>query len=94
MRFTWDPTKNEINIAGHGIDFADAVRVFNDAYLYTSRSDRRGEERYTAVGRIDDLMIAVAYTDRQVGDTWMRRIISARRARRNERKTYDERARG
>ena len=89
MDFTWDPAKNTANLEKHGIDFLEAVTIFL-AKVYVYRTDRYGEERYTAVGKIGIRYVSVAYTDRQVNGTSVRRIISARRARINERKAYDE----
>jgi uncharacterized DUF497 family protein len=86
----WDPAKNALNITKHGIDFTDAVRVFAATKLYTYRSDRKGEVRYTAIGPIDDIMVSVAYTDRQDGDTMVRRLISVRRARKHEKQAYTD----
>jgi len=88
MRFTWDPAKNDRNIAKHGIDFVDAIRVFDNTRLYVYRSDRHGEERYTAIGPLESRTIAVAYTDRIERSFAVRRIISARRARRYEIQAY------
>ena len=45
-----------------------------------------GEKRYIGIGIVDDLVLTVIYTLR--GETC--RIISARRAKRHERKTYED----
>jgi uncharacterized DUF497 family protein len=29
MRYEWGEAKNRINLANHGLDFADAAQVFN-----------------------------------------------------------------
>lgn len=89
MRFDWDPTKNDLNIEKHGIAFETAILLFAAAVVYVYRSDRKGEERYTAVGLVERRLIAVAYTDRVVDGHSVRRIISARRAQDRERKAYD-----
>lgn len=63
--FEWDPAKRETNLRKHGIDFVDAVRMFEGLVL--EREDRRrdyGERRVTF------------------------RIISARRANRDEKAAY------
>ncbi|MBV9084238.1 MAG: BrnT family toxin [Acidobacteriaceae bacterium] len=36
MGYEWDATKNAENIAKHGVDFADAVPVFEDDYAITT----------------------------------------------------------
>jgi uncharacterized DUF497 family protein len=81
--FEWDPDKSEANLGKHGIDFAGAARVF-DGPVLEERSDRGDEERWKAVGLVEDREIAVIYTLRE----GRCRIISARRARRNERRAY------
>ena len=88
-RFEWDENKRQINIEKHGIDFADAVKIFDGFFI--RRKDTRsdyGEDRYVTTGLLDDLEITVIYTPRNN----KRRIISARRARVSERKEYYEEA--
>jgi uncharacterized protein len=83
MHFEWTETKRRSNIEKHGIDFMDAIRLF-DSLHFVFRSDREGEERFGAVGLVEGRSVTVIYHDR--GDA--RRIISARRARTNEEKDY------
>jgi hypothetical protein len=83
MTFEWDPEKRRRNIEKHRIDFLDARKIFGQTHL-VKRSDREGEKRFLAVGRVEGRLIAVAYTER--GDNI--RIVSARRARDNERRDY------
>jgi len=83
--FEWHEDKNARNIAKHGIDFEDAIAIF-DAPLFIRYGNPGGEERFVAVGMMADLEIAVVYTRR--GSTI--RLISARRARRNERQAYHQ----
>lgn len=88
MDFEWDPAKSDSNIKKHGIDFQDAARVFADPRATTENVSRPefGETRSKTVGMVDDELMAVIYTDRGAA----RRIISARRTRKNERRDYDE----
>jgi len=81
--FEWDADKNERNIEKHGIDFADAAQLFAEEYL-SYVSPRNNEERMVGIGKLRDRIIAVAYTLRASNI----RIISARVARRTERKLY------
>ena len=81
--FEWDERKQQQNIERHGFDFEDAARIFEGPIL-TVRSDRGNEQRYVALGNLDGIEIAVVYTVRSKAC----RIISARRARQNERKAY------
>jgi uncharacterized protein len=88
MDFEWDAAKETTNLEKHGIDFVDAVKVFNDPHHLEEDSSRleHGEQRYRAIGMVADLLFTVIFTDRQD----RRRIISARRARRNERERYNQ----
>ncbi|WP_443081507.1 BrnT family toxin [Thiohalorhabdus sp.] len=83
MEFEWDPEKAARNREKHGVSFEDAVGVFSGPTL-TERSDRKGEKRWIAVGRLEGRLVTVVYT-RRSGTT---RIISARRASQNEREQY------
>ena len=85
MEFESDPAKNEANLAKYGIDFPGAARIFDGSVLRKC-SDRVREERWKAIGVLEGREIAVIYTIR--GERY--RIISARRARKNERRAYRE----
>ena len=81
--FEWDADKNQANIAKHGIDFDDAVQIFYGP-IVLHRSDRNNEERWVAVGSLENRLVAVVFTRRAD----VIRIISARRARKNEERAY------
>jgi uncharacterized protein len=87
MSFEWDPDKNAANIAKHGIDFEDAIRIFEEPVLESiDERHEYGEARVVAFGVVDGRELAVVYTIRGR----RRRIISARRAHHRERKAYRE----
>lgn len=81
--FEWDAVKNERNIEKHGINFADAIKLFAEEYM-SYLSPRNNEERMVGIGSVGDRTIAVTYTMRESNI----RIISARIARRKERELY------
>jgi hypothetical protein len=86
MEYEWDPNKAAANLRRHGVDFADAVGVFEDAYaLRREDPDARGEQRFVITG-MDFLgrVVVVVYTYR--GERI--RPISARPATRREREYY------
>jgi uncharacterized DUF497 family protein len=90
VRFVWDPGKSAANLAARGFDFAFATLIFDGPTL--EQADRRedyGEHRVVAIGLAQVIVLTVVYTDRRVreGDI-ERRIISARRSNRRERKAY------
>ena len=90
MVFSWDPAKSEENLRQRGLDFAFASLIFRGPTL--EREDRRkdyGEKRVIATGLADDVELTVVYTDRQLPNNRIeRRLISARRSNRHERKAY------
>ena len=85
LEFEWDEAKRQQNLAKHDVDFLRAARVFyrNPLQQDVSRVEDR-EKRYCAIGEVDGDILAVIHTWR--GSTC--RIISARRARRDERRAY------
>ncbi|MFJ2339792.1 BrnT family toxin [Pseudomonas protegens] len=81
MYVAWDEAKNHANMLKHGIDFNDAVLMFQRPVL--SLRDERldyGEERW-----IRTLVGVVVHTGRR-GQAM--RIISARKATKREAKYY------
>ncbi len=85
--FEWDEAKNRANIKNHGIDFYDAVSIF-DGPTVEDVDDREdyGETRIIAYGQMNGHVVTVVYTMRQ--DICC--MISARKADRNERGAYYE----
>jgi len=75
--------KRQLNLAKHYIDFQDAKGLF-DGPVFERTESRQGEERTVAIGLMEDIEIVVVYVMR--GNR--RRLISARRAHRSERKDY------
>lgn len=88
MRFEWDENKNAINIRKHKIDFADVPVVFEGPMLidYDDRQDY-GEDRWIGIGLLRSIVVVVVFTERG-RDTI--RIVSARKANRNECERYYE----
>jgi uncharacterized DUF497 family protein len=80
----FDPAKNAVNIAKHGLSLADFSGF--DAVPLTFRDDRQdyGEIRWRAFGLIDDVACCLVYTVR--GQTM--RLISLRRANARERSLH------
>jgi uncharacterized DUF497 family protein len=83
--FEWDEAKREDNINKHRIDFNDVHAVFDGPFILRS-SIRGGEQRMLAIGLLQDREVTVVFTIRN----GRRRIISARRARRDERQAFED----
>jgi uncharacterized DUF497 family protein len=88
MNYQWDPVKAKANVKKHGVEFADAVGVFDDTGAITIEDpDATGEQRFLSIG-LDVLgrLIVVAFSYR--GDDL--RLISARKATRREISIYEK----
>jgi uncharacterized protein len=83
MEFVWDPFKAAKVLAERNIAFARAVHIFNDRHIIL-RSDQNSEERWRAIGMIDDVMITVIFTKRESAI----RIITVRRAWKSEEREF------
>jgi uncharacterized DUF497 family protein len=87
MEFEFDPVKSASNKDKHGIDFVEAQALWLDDGLAgsMSKANHMGEERFLAVGRIGGKYWTAICTLR--GEAI--RIISVRRARKEEVEFYD-----
>lgn len=89
MQLTWDAEKRRSNLAKHGLDFADAQAVFRGAVLIFEDKRRScGEQRFVALGMLKEIVVAIAFTEPEED---LIRIISMRKAIRNEQQIYFER---
>ena len=89
MKFEWDPDKAASNHKKHGVDLADAVGVFDDELAITIEdNDAEGELRFITIGMDFTLKIIVVVYASCVADVI--RIISARKATKKERLTYEK----
>ena len=86
VNYQWDENKAKTNLKKHRIDFADAVTIFSDDAAITIEDDYPDEKRLITIG-LDALgrLLVVVYTWR--GESI--RLISARKATRQERKQYE-----
>lgn len=85
MKFEWHPKKNRENIENHHVNFSRAAKIFKGDVLEWEDTRRDYKEtRMIAIGRSERRLFRVVYTKR--GNKI--RIISARRAKRNDRRKY------
>jgi uncharacterized DUF497 family protein len=85
MRFEWDEAKRRANIHRHGFDFEDGEQVFAGETV-TELDDRfnYGERRFLTLGLLRGTVVAIAYTEVEE----VVRLISLRKASKNEQKIY------
>jgi uncharacterized DUF497 family protein len=88
MRFEWDEHKNRLNIRNHRIDFQDVPQAFQGPMLI-DLDDREdyGEDRWVGIGMLRDIPAVIVFSE--CGQDCLR-LISARKANRNERKRYEQ----
>ena len=85
MEFEFDPNKNKKNKEKHGIDFIEAQKLWGDPYRIEIPAKNLDEPRYLLIGKINDKYWAAIFTYRKNKI----RIISVRRARKNEKEIYE-----
>ncbi|MDP9360719.1 MAG: BrnT family toxin [Acidobacteriota bacterium] len=89
-RFEWDNAKARANVAKHGVTFDEARTVFTDRWAIETydREHSIDEDRLMINGMSDhNRLLVVAFTLR---DHETIRIISTRRAKRDEEQAYEE----
>lgn len=87
MEFQWDEPKRTANLHDHGIDFVEIEKVF-DGETVTILDDRfnYGEERFVTFGLLNGRVVAIAHAE----TVDVIRIISVRKATKNEEISYFE----
>jgi uncharacterized protein len=92
--FSWDDRKARTNLAKHGVSFRLASSVFRDPLSLTifDEDHSEDEERWVALGRAENgAVLVVIHTIEEVGANELHvRIISARRADRDEVSDYEQ----
>ena len=90
VRFEWDDDKAKVNLKKHKVSFDEACTVFGDPLAKIFSDDNHSSEEireiivgHSMLGRV----LLVSFTER--GHDVIR-VISARVATRNERRSYEE----
>jgi uncharacterized DUF497 family protein len=87
MLFEFDEKKSNSNRSKHGIDFIDAQTIWLDPERVTIDARNVSEYRALVIGKIGTKLWSAVFTLRGTRV----RIISARRARDEERRLYESR---
>ena len=92
--FEWDPNKAKSNISKHKISFEDAISIFKDERAISIYDEEHSvsEDRWITIGMdLKTRTLVVVHTFIKVDDNNCNiRIISARKATKNEQKAYEE----
>lgn len=86
--FEWDEEKAKKNLKKHGVSFEEAATIFNDPRIATifDPDHSEDEERFVSLGMsFIQRLLSVVHTKRGKRS----RLISARKATKAERKTYE-----
>ncbi len=87
MGFEWDQAKDAANRRKHGLGFREAAEIFRGVVVVAEDTRRDyGEQRFIALGEYDGEVIRLVFTERDRNI----RIISAWKANRNDRKTFEK----
>ena len=92
--FEWDPEKAKINKNKHKVNFEQAATIFKDPRaisIYDSEYSKN-EDRWITMGLSSNgTLLIVNHTHKQIDTkTSIVRIISSRKATKQERKQYEE----
>lgn len=85
MEFEFDPAKSASNLEKHGIDFTQAQALWEDVMRAEIPARTADEPRWLVIGKIagKHWSVVVTYREQRI------RIISARRARKEEQTLYE-----
>ncbi len=85
MKFEFDAVKSKNNKKKHGIDFSEAQELWNDPDLLEIPVKTIDEQRFLVIGKIGEKHWSgiITYRNENI------RIISVRRARREEVEIYE-----
>ena len=89
--FTWDDEKNQANFKKHSVWFEEASTIWTDsrAHEFFDPKHSTDEDRYIRIGHsTGHKLLLVIFCERDSGNVI--RIISARKATREEREQYEE----
>ena len=90
FEYDWHPDKAAANLKKHKISFQEASTCFRDplAVTFPDGEHSDGESRFLTFGEsVSGRVLIVSHTESELHGI---RIISARKADRNERKIYEE----
>lgn len=87
IQFTFDPLKDAANILKHGLSLSDAPLVFNAVNKLTIESNKQDEARLMDVAMMElaGVVLVLVYVLREPQQV---RVISLRRASKQERRLY------
>ncbi|GAB4063096.1 BrnT family toxin [Uliginosibacterium sediminicola] len=89
MDVEWDEEKNSQNKEKHKLSFETAQGIFNDKRRIERLDKADDEDRIVTIGMIGGVCVLACYTIREYETHERYRLISARKADKQERKSYE-----
>lgn len=93
--FDWDPAKARRNLKKHGVSFERAANIFLDPFAISIFDEHHSEaeDRWITIGaETNEILLVVVHTFRNIdAETSLVRLISARKATKDEAHQYHER---
>ena len=89
IKFEWDAAKAATNLKKHGISFDEAKSVFFDEFAiqFFDQENSVTEDRFLMLGMSNETnLLLICHCERDDGNSI--RVISARKATKNESKNY------
>jgi hypothetical protein len=87
MRFSWDERKRHANRGRHGLDFADAEKVFSGpTFTFEDTRFHYGEQRWITMGLCNMAVVVIAHTESPDEI----HVISMRKAEKHEERIFFE----
>lgn len=89
IEFEWNPAKAILNVKKHGVSFEEAKSVFYDEFAvqFYDYENSETEDRFLMLGlSSESRLLLICHCEKESGN--LIRIISARKATKNERKLY------
>jgi uncharacterized protein len=93
LRFVWNQLKGSDNLRKHGVSFVEAATVLSDPLSLTIPDPAHsiGESRWIDIRRSSmGRLLVVVYTETEIEQATVMRIISARTPDPDERQAYEE----
>ena len=85
MRFIWHEPKRQANLKKHGVDFADAERVFTGpTFTFEDIREDYGEQRWVTLGLLGVKVMVIVHTEAEEEI----RVISMREADKDEQQLF------
>jgi len=92
--FEWDPKKAKANARKHQVSFERAATIFRDPHLLSIPDEKHSdtEERWITIGLDESgiLLVLVHTFEKVLSNSARIRVISARKATKEETKNYEE----